>query len=79
MATFDYFGIWHAVEWMTHFTGLRIHGSGGWGGPAGGFLPRYSLPVAFRMTSFGYQCDKEERRGRQTDQECGCCIVGGEK
>lgn len=27
----------------------------------------------------GYQCDKEERRGRQTDQEHECRIVGGEK
>lgn len=53
MATCGYLcGIWHAVEWKTRFTGLRIHGSGGEGGPAGGFLSRYSLLVAFRTTLF---------------------------
>lgn len=62
MATFDYFGIWHEVEWMTHFTGLGIHGSGGSGGPAGVFLPLYSLLVAFRTTSLDISATRRKTR-----------------
>lgn len=66
IATFGYSGIWHPVEWMTHFTGLRIHGSSGWGGPAGAFLPRYRLLVAFRTTSLDISATRrEDEAGRR--------------